>query len=162
MWKHISKGTQKQIILHDCFLNKVRFENNDLVFEFDDSGFWVCPSHPNNPYETAYGAGKSELRLTNVDLCSDLILFNKFRFLSGLFNKALHSRTEVSLQTFASKINIGEWKYEFVDEYYSNNGVMFCGYIYPVKNSNSIYTQMEILFDENIYYWNDIDMNRPW
>ena len=160
MWKYTSKNSYPNIILHDCEIEGIRIEDTAVVLEFDKWGFWICDDHPQNSFKKLLRTGKSEVRLTDVDVFS-VYVHSQLRFAGKiLFTK----RSEVSLDDFATNINFGKWKFEFVDEYYGggHRSVMFCGYISTKKRCRSIYTQIEVSFGECQYYWNKIYEDRPW
>jgi len=160
MWGYTSKNSYPNIILHDCTIEKVRLEKQDIVFEFNDCGFWVAEDHPQNPFEEILRTDKAELRLTNVDL--DFLSISRYRKLKIARKKLLTIRNEISLDDFVAKINSGEWAFEFVKEYYGYRCAMFCGYIHTDRKPYFIEMQIEVSYEESHYGWNKIYEDRTW
>ena len=160
MWTYTSKNSYPDIILHDCTIERVRLEKQDIVFEFNDRGFWITEDNTQNPFKKTLRTGKAELRLTNIDLNSLTInVYNELRF---AWRKLFTTKKKTSLADFAAKINSGKWAFEFVDEYYGYKCAMFCGYIHTNKKPYLIEMQMEISYEESQYSWNKIYEDRTW
>ena len=160
MWEFSSKNSYPNIILHDCIMEKIRIENHDIVFEFDDSGFWVGKDHPQNQFGEILRTDKSEVRLTNIQFVfSSIHIHNELRFANKLL---LTKRDEISFDDFATKLTSGKWMFEFVDEYYGYNSAMFSGYIGKKKKPYFTHAQIEIYYEESLYYWNKIYPDRTW
>ncbi len=160
MWNYSTSNSYPNIILHDCIVEKIRIEETNLIFTFNDNGFWINKDNVHNPFGQILRTGRSELKVVNIDMdYTDINIFEKVR----LFNKPILTKLKnISLNDFISKVNCGEWRFEFVNEYYAFHSAMFCGYLHSSKSSYSIYTQIEIMYDEIIYYWNKIYEDRTW
>ena len=160
MQEYTCENSYPNIILHDCTVEKVRLENRDVIFEFDNSGFWISKNHPQNPFGETLRTGKAELRLTNID--PDFLSLHIYyeRRLAG--KKLFTTRDEISLDDFAAKINSGEWTFEFVDEYYGYRRAMFGGYIHRNRKPYHIEMQIAVLYEHSRYSWNKIHEDRTW
>ena len=158
MWKFSSENDYPNIILHDCKIIKVDIENNDLVFQFDNRGFWANSSNPHNSFGKILRTDESEVRFINCDV-EGLYLFKKFRLLR---KPLLISRKELSLKEFASKINNGDWKFEFIVETYAWQEAIFIGSIHSKIKPYRYECQLHLSFETMIYSWNNIYEDRPW
>ena len=160
MQEYTCENSYPNIILHDCTVEKVRLENRDVIFEFDNSGFWISKNHPQNPFGETLRTGKAELRLTNID--PDFLSLHIYYERRLAWKKLFTTRDEISLDDFAAKINSGEWTFEFVDEYYGCRRAMFGGYIHRNSKPYHIQMQIEVLYEQSRYSWNKIYEDRTW
>lgn len=160
MWEYSDTNGYPGIILHDCTVEDAVFEEGNLIFTFDESGFWISQDNRQNPYGKILRTGKAELKFVGVDVdFTSINLFKKVRFT----NKTLFTKlNEISLKDFVSRMNRKEWGFEIVDEYYALHGAMFCGYIHSKENSFLEYMQFEITYKESSYHWNKIYEDRTW
>ena len=160
MWKYASKNSHPNINLHDCTVKGMRLEERDIVFAFDDQGFWVGKEHPQNPFGQSLRTGEAELRLMNVDAdFTSISVYHKHSFAK---REMFTTRRQLSLEDFVAKINSGMWTFEFVDEYYGYRRTMFCGYVHADKKPYLIETQIEVFYEESRYSWNEIFKDRTW
>lgn len=160
MWKYSAKNAYPGIILHDCRIIKVRIDGRDLVFEFDDSGFWVLEDNKQNPFGKTLRTDRSEVRFTNYDAASvQIYIFKRFYLFGKLI---LTKRVEVGLDEFALEINRGKWQYECVDELYAWRRACFNGYVWLDRRPYHYECQINLFFDEMLYSWNKICEDKPW
>ena len=160
MWEYTSNNSYPDIILHDCTIERVQLEAQDIVFTFDNNGFWITKGHPQNPFGDTLRTDCSELRLTNVDLdFSSVSVYREWRFAK---KQLFTARQTLSFDEFAARINSGMWTFEFVDEYYGYHRAMFCGYIHSNKKPYLIEAQIEAHYEESRYSWNKIHEDRTW
>ena len=160
MWKFTSENGYPNISLHDCIIERVRFDGKDIVFTFDDMGFWVGKNHPQNPFGELLRTDKAELRLENAVADSfSVSLHKKWRFAR---KNLLTTQKVLSLAVFAAKINSRQWTFEFVDEYYGYHRALFCGVVRAAKAPYLIDAQMEVQYEKSRYCWNAIHEDRPW
>ena len=160
MWKYTSNNSYPDIILHDCKIERIRLDRQDMVFEFDDYGFWIAEGNTQNPFNKLLRTGKAELRLTNIDL--DFLSMSVYNDLRFVWRKLFTTKKEIALDDFAAKINSGIWTFEFKDEYYGYKCAMFCGCIHTNKMLYLMDMQIEIPYEESQYSWNKIYEDRPW
>lgn len=160
MWKYTAINDYPNISLHDCHIVKVHIDLSDIVFEFNDKGFWIMENNSQNPFKKTLRTDKSEVRFRGIDVDSTRIyLFKTYH----LFKKAvLTRRIELTLEQFAKKINNGEWEFEFVDELYAWSRAGFDGYVWFNKKPYEYECQIRLFFNEMIYSWNKICEDRPW
>ena len=160
MWKYSAYNSYPDIILHDCFIEKAFVKDESLFFYFDKYGFWINKNNEQNPYNEILRTDESSLEFTNINEDDvDITIFEDIRIFNRLIMKKIKN---ITLKDFISKLNSKEWNYEFVNEYYGDNTVMFCGYISSTKGGYSSYMQIEIIYDDMIYYWNKIYEDRVW
>ena len=171
MWKYSSLnvdcdyennffGGYPDIILHDCIIKGIRIENQNIIFEFDEFGFWISKNHKDNPFDEILRTGLSELKLINVDFdFFSVYTDSKLPLVKGTLTRI---KKNITLDEFIFKLNKGEWKFEFVDEYYAYKSAMFCGYIKQNKKNYSTYAQIEARYDSSEYFWNEIYRERTW
>ena len=160
MWEYTSKNSYPNISLHDCRIEGIRLEDQDVIFEFDDNGFWIGRDHPQNLFGETLRTDNAELRLINID--SDLLFINIHNKLRFAKIKLFTIRKKVSLEDFIAKVNSGKWKFEFVDEYYGYHRAMFCGCLLTNRKPYLIDAQIEVYYEESQYYWNKIYPDRTW
>ena len=160
MQEYTSENSNPNIILHDCTIEKCWIENRDIVFEFDNSGFWISKNHPQNPFGETLRTGRAELRLVNID--PDFISIHVFyeRRLAGI--TLFTTRKNISYDDFAAKINSGVWTFEFVDEYYGCRRAMFSGYIHRQRKPYHIEMQIDVFYEQSRYSWDKIYEDRTW
>ena len=158
MWGCTSKNSYPSIILHDCTVESVRLEKQDIVFTFGDGGFWISKEHPQNPFGEILRTGQAELRLTNIDL--DFLSISVYHERCFAGRRAFTTRQKLSFDDFAAKINSGMWAFEFVDEYYGYRSAMFCGYAHANRKPYLLEMQIEVYYEESQYYWNKIYEDR--
>ena len=160
MWEYTSKNSYPSITLHDCTVESVRLEKQDIVFMFDDGGFWISKEHPQNPFGESLRTGQAELRFTNVDPgFLSISVYHVWRFAG---RRVFTTRRKLSFDDFAAKINSGMWAFEVVDEYYGYRRAMFCGYAHANKKPYFIEMQIEVYYEESQYRWNKIYEDRTW
>lgn len=160
MWKYNIKNDHSNISLHDCRIEKVRIKDSDIIFEFDENGFWVLSNNKFNPYGKVLRTGKAEIRFTNCDFdFSRISMYKEFH----LFRKPiLTTRTKLSFKDFSRQINSGRLKFEVIDELYSFNQVLFDGCFWLNKKPYYRESQIQILFKDMLYSWNEINEDRTW
>jgi hypothetical protein len=160
VFENSCKNAYPNIILHDCIIEKVMIENEIITFEFDDSGFWIGADNPQNPYQKILRTDKAEVKFTDCDLdFSSVRVFKQKRFIrKTIFTTA----NNISLYDFASLINSGKYRFEFVDEYYASRSAMFGGYLRTERKPYHVECQLEMRYTDMIYSWNRICEDRPW
>lgn len=87
----------------------------------------------------------------DIDNVSIQMICNKKR----LGGKVVRVMQDVELDKFLENISIGKWKFEFVEEYYSQLGGLFVGMIKESKQSMWCYIKMQ--FASMTYFWDEID-----
>ena len=161
MWKFSSENSYPDIILHDGVVTKITLDNDDLVMEFNDGGFWIGQDNKQNPYKKTVRTEKSELRFTDFDI-DDIYIFKMY----NLFKKFYHtSRVEVSLEKLISNVNSGKWTFEFLYEYYTSSRqreAIFKGCVNVVNKQKHYDCQIELDCSKMIYSWNKIDEDAIW
>lgn len=86
MWKYSAKNDYPNIILHDCRMTKLFVENKDIIFEFDDNGFWIVGNKKHNQFEETLRTDKSEILFINCDFgFTSIYLFKVFHLFKRMF-----------------------------------------------------------------------------
>ena len=160
MCKYSSKNDYPNIILHDCKITKISKENNDLIFEFNDKGFWIGKDNKHNPYNKILRTGKSMIRFVEYEQeFTDNYIFKEYRLMGKTI---LTKRLEVSFDYIISQINAGKWQFEFIDEFYGWRKAEFDGYIWLNKKPYCMEAQLQLNFKEMLYFWDEIYEDRTW
>ena len=163
MWKFTSENDYNNIILHDCVVEKVTLEGNDLVIEFNDNGFWIGEKNNQNPYKKLLRTEKSELRFVDFDIDNiDIHIFKRYNFFR-IFHHV--SRVDISFEELISNINSGKWRFEFLYEYYAGVetlGAIFDCWINVTNKQKSYDCQIKLGCSKMIYSWNKIDEDATW
>jgi hypothetical protein len=136
---------------------------NEVVFRFDDYGFWVSEKHPMNNFKEILRTGEAEIHFTNADnnneydwnrvtISKDLQIFGK---------RLLTTQKEMSIRDFSTIFNSKKWRYEIIYEYYSQNGAIFTGIISaPPRYCWTYGCQIELKYKDREYRWNKIYEDR--
>lgn len=161
MWKFSSENDHHNIILHDCVVEKVTLDGDDLVMEFNDRGFWIGENNKQNQYGKMLRTDKSELRFTDFEI-DEIYIFKRY----NLFRIFHHvSRVEISLEKFISNINSGKWTFEFLYEYYAgieSLGAIFDCWIDVINKEKHYDCQLKLGCSKMIYSWNKICEDTTW
>ena len=67
MWNYSVENDYPNIVLHDCRIVKVLIENKDLIFEFDDNGFWLTENNKLNSFRKTLRTDRAQVRFKNID-----------------------------------------------------------------------------------------------
>ena len=159
MWKFISENDYPNIFLHDCYIVKVTVEDDDLIIEFDEYGFWINETHKDNNFSKVLRTDKATIRFVDFDI-DNIYIFKYF----CLFHRFVFTRRiEISFETFIKNLNSGKWKFEFIDEFYDGNyGALFNGWVYFKHKPYHYDCQIQLRFKKMIYSWNKIYEDRTW
>ena len=164
MHNYTSEIGYPDIILHDCIVEHVQFSGTDIVLELDNNGFWIAADNPLNHYKKLLRTDKSEILFKDVDL--DFSCAAVHTSLHSLWRPAELFKTsirhEISIARFASMVNRKKLRLEIVDEYYTGNSSILCGYSHT-NNFPFVKLQLELYNTGGILYsWNKIYENHPW
>lgn len=141
-------------------MTKVAVDNKDIIFEFDDNGFWVIENNKHNPFGKTLRTDKSELRFVNCD--SDFTSIYIFKVFYLFRKPVLTNRIEISLEDLTSQINSGKWQFEFIDELYAWDKAEFNGWLWFGKKPYHMECQLQLSFEDMLYSWNKICEDKPW
>ena len=160
LWNYSVENDYPNIVLHDCRIVKVLIENKDLIFEFDDNGFWLTENNKLNSFRKTLRTDRAQVRFKNID--QDFTHIYVFKNIC-LFKKSIFTiRKEISLEDFCSKINCGIWQFEIVDELYAYRNVVFNGGMFFNKKPYHRECQVQIFFETMTYLWNKICEDKAW
>lgn len=160
MWKFTSENAYPNIILHDCRIAKVSLQNKTLVFEFDDSGFWIVENNKENPFGKTLRTDKAEICFHGFD--KDYFCFYTFKPFKLLGRTLFIRMVEISFEEFVLNVNSGKWEPEFIEEFYGLGAASFEGEVFFNKKPYRYRFQMQLSFEKMEYNWNEICEDRPW
>lgn len=120
------------IILHDCFADKIILQKNTLIFQFSE-GFYLKASHEQNPFSALAYTGEAEMRMELFYANPDV---NVTIYLIKEEYDGTH-RTEIPLEEFMKRIRQGE-KLEFL-------------YAYQGLDTDDMLFRCELHFDKHPY-----------
>ncbi len=160
MWKYSTKNDYPIIILHDCCIENITIDGHNIVFDFDENGFWVSGNSKYNSDEKTLRTDKSEVQFTNCDF--DFIriyIYNTYR----IFGKPFFTRRiELPLKKLSTLINSRKWQFEFIDELYAWHEAFFIGLLRSKSKPYHIECQIHFSYEDMLYCWNKVCEDRPW
>lgn len=148
-WKEQRKNAYPNIILSDCIIDEIQVSNQDIVIKFLRHGFVIKDDASSKYYRTK----SAQIVIKECDIDNILIqyVYNKKK----LGGKVIQVIKDMKLHTFFNNISEQKWRYEIVEEYYSEVGCLFIGKIRVAKNSMWCY--IKIFYKDIIYFWNEVD-----
>ena len=67
MWKYTDTNAHSRISLHDCRVNHIHLEGNDLILDFYD-GFWMLPTSDYIDHPVPLKTGPAQLCFRDIDI----------------------------------------------------------------------------------------------
>ena len=139
--------------LHDCYANRIQFENSILSFYFQD-GFWVSPSHrANNSGKTV----RTDFSQVDYHVHDDVSIYV---FRKNIFGKTI--RIEWTLEELVRLINNNTFRLEFLYQYKRYNEVLLKCWLHFDKAPYYYECQIEIPTFEVVYRWNNLCYDKTW
>ena len=145
------------ISLHDCYANKIYFNDNVLSFRFDN-GFWIIPEHEFSDVEETVRTDKSRVNFHLED--SSLEDVSIYIYRNSIFGKTL--REELPLDKLISLINEKNYRLEFIYQYKSYNDLLFECWLWFDKKPYHYECQLKIPTSKAIYCWNNLCKDKKW
>lgn len=146
-WKMNLENVYPNIILSDCIIDDIYIDGENVIMNFFDSGF-IIKDYNSSKYYRTYS---SQIILEKCDISNSSIKFvcKKRKKLKVNIVK------EMEFNTFFKNISTSKWRFEVVEEFYSDVGGMYIGKVRSQKESFWCY--IKIYFKNIIYFWNEVD-----
>lgn len=152
-WKEKALNKYPDIILSDCRISGIEVMGNDVKIDFSKDGFNIKSEKDKIYYHT----GVSQIILENCDVENISIkLIKKNKISDESYIDILY---DADLKDFYNKINLGNWKFVIVEEFYSTIGGIYIGRIR--ENKKSFWCFIKINFQNIVYLWNEIKFDYP-
>ena len=147
-FKNIKKNAYPEILLHDCRINKIICEENELQLVFD-RGFIIKT-------EEGYYYSKTGLIIIEIEDDSDIIS-HIGSYISTIDKDCFF---EIKLKEMMRIINSKKNRCEIIDEYYAECGVFYKIFI-KKENDDVEWLTLEIATEQIEYHWDIIDFEKP-
>ena len=146
MWKFQASYEYDAISLHDCRITNIATNGSNIILNFAD-GYWISQTNPQNPYGKTLKTDASCLVLVGGD-CKDIVFGGK----------------KFSWDEFCSNINSEKWNFECITECYSDNKLVYAGWIWIGERYHQPNPECHIWleFQSLIYNWDIICEGRQW
>ena len=139
--------------LHDCYANRIQFENSILSFYFQN-GFWVTPSHrANNSNETV----RTDFSQVDYHIDDDVSIYV---FRKNIFGKTI--RIEWTLKELVRLVNNNTFSLEFLYQYKRYNEELLKCWLHFDKAPYHYECQIEIPTSKVVYRWNNLCYDKTW
>lgn len=153
MWKERGINKYPEIILSDCLITNIEIEGENIVVNFDKYGFFIKDSEKGRYYRT----DSAQIVIKKCDMKNIVIKEIRTQKLSEeLYFDSIY---EVEGEIFIKKINMGRWKFEIVEEFYSTRRALYIGQVR--ENNKFFWLCVKLQFEELLYLWNDIRYDCP-
>lgn len=156
MYKHVETD-DKLVSIHDCYAEKMSFDNSVLSFVFQN-GFWVLEKHPANESDNIVRTDKARVDFCVIDEEFDGITIFVFK----KQNERTAIREEWEAESFINAVNDGAFKLEFIDCYKTNQYLLFkCQLKF---DKEPYWEECEIILhtEKARFYWNDLRYDKVW
>lgn len=145
------------ITLHDCYANRIAFENGILSFYFED-GFWITSEHKSNNLQKTVRTDSSRVDFHLEQFDSEEITVYVFQ--KSLFGKTI--RKELKLNDLVAFVNDGTYSLEFLYQYKGSNEQIIECWLHFDKRPYDYECQLKIPARKTVYHWNDLRADREW
>ncbi|MCC0630531.1 MULTISPECIES: hypothetical protein [unclassified Clostridioides] len=145
------------ISLHDCFVEKMDFDNGILSFVFPD-GFWIIKKHSQNKSNTTVRTNSSQVDFQIIDEEIDGIEIYVFKGNGKV--KTIRENWEPI--NFITAINNGKFRIEFITQYKNYQSFLFkC---WACFDKSPYHLECEIILHSNsvAYRWNKLRYDCIW
>lgn len=156
MYKHIETD-DKLFSIHDCYAEKISFNNSVLSFVFPN-GFWVSEKHPANESDNIVRTDGARVDFRIIDEEIDGISI--FVFKKQNERKAI--REEWETENFINAVNNGAFKVEFIDCYKRNQYLLFKCQVWFDRKPYQEECEIILHAERSVYNWNNIEYDRIW
>lgn len=153
MWKNMASNKYPDIILHDCFIIGINMDNDNIVLNFSEYGFFVFDKEKGNSFRTN-GAQIVIEGCVVEDISIEEERMQKLG--EDVFYKTLY---EIKTSDFFENINSKKWSFEIVEEFYASGAGFFTGRI--GTKDDRFWCHIKIYFKNLVYHWNDICYDKP-
>jgi len=161
VWNYVELDAYNTISLHDCHVDDIRTDGDDLIISFSD-GFWITPVSKHINHHTALKTGPSQLRLIGLD--SDDVLNSVQLFKTTyLFRKPiLCRRITLEASDFLKLVNDGKHELEFLHEFHRSHNSLYQCWLWRKNRGLEAECQLELTARSIEYRWNEIRKDRQW
>ena len=163
MWKESGINKYPNVVLHDCLVTNIEKNGDDIIVDFDrfDSsgqyGFWIKDIEKNMYYRT----GSSQIVIKKYDI--DYTSIKEIRTQQLSEKLFFETVSDIEPKVFIKKVNMGKWKFEVVEEFYSTDRALYIGRIHTKKkNQKSFWCCIKLQFKELLYLWSEIRYDCIW
>ena len=118
-----------QIDVFDCVIKSISVSSCDIVFSFDENGYWLKESE-NDSFHRVYPATMT-LKKCNVNNIALFIIERK-----TLLGKTYQTRKYIDFRYFVSMLCSNQCKFEIVQRYYYECGCLFYCKFYKKEKSS--------------------------
>lgn len=151
-WKEQGVNLYPDIILSDCTVSEIRINNTEMVLKFSDYGF--IKKDRNNKYYRTDGA---QVVIEGCDIES--VSIKEIRTQQLCEEIYFDSMYDIETKTLFENVNMGKWRLEIVEEFYSTGGGIYIGQIRNEEDVFWFYIKMR--YKKLIYLWNNVRYDFP-
>ena len=148
-WQEQKKNAYPNIILSDCTIDEIYVDNHNIILQFIKQGF-VIKDNVNSRY---YRTKSAQVVIEECDIDNILVQYVHVKSRRG--HRLIKVVKDIEFNVFLGNLLNHKWKYEIVEEYYSELGGLFIGKIKDAKNSMWCY--MKLQYKDIIYFWDEIN-----
>lgn len=142
-----------EIMLSDCIIKNIEIKGENIVANFDEYGFFIKDSEKGKYYRT----DSAQIVIKKCDMENIAIKEIRTQKLSEeLFFDSIY---DVEFKKCLTNINMGRWKFEIVEEFYSTRRALYIGQVR--EKDKSFWLCVKIQFEELLYLWNNIRYDCP-
>ena len=157
MWKYTDTNAHSRISLHDCRVNHIHLEGNDLILDFYD-GFWMLPTSDYIDHPVPLKTGPAQLCFRDIDIFP-IDLYKTTRILR---RPILCRRMRIELDQLIDLVNNKNRELEFLYEYHRPGNNLYQCWLWNTKPRWWMECQFELTSDIIEYRWNEILLDREW
>lgn len=148
-WKMNIKNGYPDVMLSDCIIDGIQMDNLNVVIRFSKTGIIVKESNNLQYYRTH----AAQVILKNCDINN--ISMKMIQKKGGIINRKTEILRDICVKKFYNNIANAKWRFEVVEEFYSDVGGIYIG---KVRNGKeSFWCYIKVYFNDILYLWNEID-----
>jgi len=146
IWKNQEEYKYDKFSLHDCRVTSIVENDGNIELHFSD-GFYICESHPENPYSRAHRTNAACVTLLNAT-CESIF----------------HAGKKFSWNDFCSNINAGKWRFECLTECYADNRLVYEGLLHDKHGelNPDAGCNIWLTFQKIVCKWNIVCEQKAW
>lgn len=148
---------EKHLSLHDCRADKVFFENGELIFYFTD-GFWIGPTHEENPLKKTVRTDAAEVRFhLSREKKEDALIYLFTHKKPGIDLREIRD-----LAPWMADINQKDCQLEFIYQYTDVNSRILKCELWSKKKPYHRECELILYTDRVSYLWNRLREDYTW
>ena len=157
MWEYTDTNAHTRISLHDCRVDQITLDGNDLILNFYD-GFWILPTSGYIDHPVPLKTGPAQLCFRDMDVFP-IDLYKTTR----LFRRPVFCRRiRIELDRFIKLVNDDNRELEFLYEYHRPFNNLYQCWLWSKKPRFWGECQFELTSDTIEYRWNEIRPDYEW